>query len=291
MQQVIQQQQLSNNPVMAASDPSLQQSSSHGNDQQTKPSSPSDQLLPSNHFELSSKCNPVDQQFGQLNSNSHFTNGGVRDPECEDSLGEEDAGISKGVAAVPKIWTKDDVAQFKEAIKKEGGSDGVVKVGHGEIVTIRVPTHPEGSSLFWEFCTDHYDIGFGLLFEWTEDPGSNISVHVQDSDSEDDDDVSESSPSETASSPGLRSVGEGGDVEKGTSKIKFDASESSSKKYKSEFNLPTTVIMPIYRRDAHEHVYAGSHVYPGKGVYLLKFDNSYSLWRSKILYYRVYYTR
>jgi len=21
--------------------------------------------------------------------------------------------------------------------------------------------------LFWEFCTDYYDIGFGVYFEWT----------------------------------------------------------------------------------------------------------------------------
>ncbi len=39
-----------------------------------------------------------------------------------------------------------------------------------------------------------------------------------------------------------------------------------------------------------QEVYAGSHSYPGQGVYLLKFDNTYSLWRSKTLYYRVYYT-
>lgn len=50
-------------------------------------------------------------------------------------------------------------------------------------------------------------------------------------------------------------------------------------------------IVPVYRRDCHEEVYAGSHQYPGRGVYLLKFDNSYSLWRSKSVYYRVYYTR
>lgn len=50
-------------------------------------------------------------------------------------------------------------------------------------------------------------------------------------------------------------------------------------------------VIPVYRRDCHEEVYAGSHVYPGQGVYLLKFDNSYSLWRSKTLYYRVYYSR
>lgn len=54
---------------------------------------------------------------------------------------------------------------------------------------------------------------------------------------------------------------------------------------------PITEIVPVYRRDCHLEVYAGSHQYPGEGVYLLKFDNSYSMWRSKTLYYRVYYTR
>ena len=54
---------------------------------------------------------------------------------------------------------------------------------------------------------------------------------------------------------------------------------------------PVDEIMPVYRRDCHEEVYCGSHTYPGRGVYLLKFDNSYSLWRSKTLYYRVYYSR
>lgn len=54
---------------------------------------------------------------------------------------------------------------------------------------------------------------------------------------------------------------------------------------------PMDEIIPIYRRDCHQEVYAGSHKYPGRGIYLLKFDNSYSLFRSKTLYYRVYYTR
>lgn len=70
----------------------------------------------------------------------------------------------------------------------------------------------------------------------------------------------------------------GGDVEKGPSK-------------KTENKPPTDEIIPVYRRDCHEEVYCGSHTYPGQGVYLLKFDNSYSLWRSKTLYYRVYYSR
>lgn len=54
---------------------------------------------------------------------------------------------------------------------------------------------------------------------------------------------------------------------------------------------PSSIIIPIYRRDSHQEVYVGRHQYPGQGIYLLKFDNSYSLWRGKTLYYRVYYTR
>lgn len=50
-------------------------------------------------------------------------------------------------------------------------------------------------------------------------------------------------------------------------------------------------IIPCYRRDSHKEVYAGSHMYPGEGVYLLKFDNCFSMWRSKTLYYKVFYTR
>ena len=42
------------------------------------------------------------------------------------------------------------------------------KVGHGETVTVRVPTHKDGKSLYWEFATDTYDIGFGVFFEWVE---------------------------------------------------------------------------------------------------------------------------
>ena len=50
-------------------------------------------------------------------------------------------------------------------------------------------------------------------------------------------------------------------------------------------------VLPVLRRNSQEEVIVGSHMYPGSGVYLLKFDNSYSLLRSKTLYYRVYYTK
>lgn len=36
------------------------------------------------------------------------------------------------------------------------------------ILQIRVPTHQNGTSLFWEFATDDLDIGFGLSFEWSD---------------------------------------------------------------------------------------------------------------------------
>lgn len=46
--------------------------------------------------------------------------------------------------------------------------DSVITVGRGEVLTVRVPTHEDGSHLFWEFATDHYDIGFGMYFEWKD---------------------------------------------------------------------------------------------------------------------------
>lgn len=53
---------------------------------------------------------------------------------------------------------------------------------------------------------------------------------------------------------------------------------------------PTEEVIQLCRLNSHEAVQCGSHVFPGPGVYLLKFDNSYSLWRSKKVYYRVFYT-
>uniref|UniRef100_A0A2K5ZI22 Acyl-CoA binding domain containing 3 n=1 Tax=Mandrillus leucophaeus TaxID=9568 RepID=A0A2K5ZI22_MANLE len=149
------------------------------------------------------------------------------------------------------------IKDFKEKIQQD--ADSVITVGRGEVVTVRVPTHEEGSYLFWEFATDNYDIGFGVYFEWTDSPNTAVSVHV--SESSDDDEEEEENI-------------------------------SSEEKAKKNANKPLLdEIVPVYRRDCHEEVYAGSHQYPGRGVYLLKFDNSYSLWRSKSVYYRVYYTR
>lgn len=59
---------------------------------------------------------------------------------------------------------------------------------------------------------------------------------------------------------------------------------------KSHINSNLAEILPVYRQDSHLSVHGGSHDFPGEGTYLLKFDNSYSLWRNKTLYYRVYYS-
>uniref|UniRef100_A0A0M3IMV3 GOLD domain-containing protein n=1 Tax=Ascaris lumbricoides TaxID=6252 RepID=A0A0M3IMV3_ASCLU len=168
------------------------------------------------------------------------------------------------------MWNRQDIVEFKNAIRKEG-AEGIIKVGHGETVTVRVPTHEEGTCLFWEFATDYYDIGFGVLFEWTIAESNQVSVHISESSDEEAD--------EELAQAELRASSTG-DVESG----------SPTKERQRDPNKPhVDEIVPVYRRDCHEEdmsrlqVYAGSHVYPGRGVYLLKFDNSYSLWRSKTL--------
>ncbi|XP_064621703.1 Golgi resident protein GCP60-like isoform X3 [Lineus longissimus] len=176
--------------------------------------------------------------------------------------------------AAASMWTRKDIKEFKESLRKD--KDAMIKVGSGETVTVRVPTHEDGTCLFWEFATDNYDIGFGVYFEWTTDPTKMVSVHVTESSDEEEYDEEEANKQKADETKPPGAEGGKGDIEKGS---------------KKDNKPPTDEIIPIYRRDCHEEVYCGSHMYPGQGVYLLKFDNSYSLWRSKYLYYRVYYTR
>ncbi|AWP20027.1 putative Golgi resident protein GCP60 [Scophthalmus maximus] len=182
------------------------------------------------------------------------------EPEPAEEVSENGPLLAESppVIAAPSMWTRPQIKDFKEKIRQD--ADSVITVGRGEVVTVRVPTHEEGSYLFWEFATDYYDIGFGVFFEWTDAASASVSVHV--SESSDEDEEEEGDP------------------------------PNEEEKAKKEAGKPQVdEIVPVYRRDCHEEVYAGSHQYPGRGVYLLKFDNSYSLWRSKSVYYRVYYTR
>lgn len=89
--------------------------------------------------------------------------------------------------ALAEMWTRKGVEEFKDTIRREDGV-AVIKVGHGETVTVRVPTHEDGSCLFWEFATDGYDIGFGVYFEWSKPESNQVSVHISESEDEDEED-------------------------------------------------------------------------------------------------------
>ncbi|KPM05755.1 hypothetical protein QR98_0042240 [Sarcoptes scabiei] len=216
--------------------------------------------------------NSINHSSSIINYNNENTND--EDDDEDDDESDERSDCSKQIENA-SMWTRKDLQAFKESVQGEGGH-GILKVGHGEIATIRVPTHDDGSCIFWEFATDHYDIGFGLFFEWNSSPDTQVSVYFSESeDEEEDEDIL---------------AGGQHDIEKGMSRMiyqKYSRSQLNDQQNHSSISA----IIPIYRRDSHEEVFAGSHLYPGKGVYLLKFDNSYSLWRSKTLYYRVYYTK
>ncbi|KAM3871360.1 protein TMED8 [Diretmus argenteus] len=161
----------------------------------------------------------------------------------------------------PTTWTSATLKELKAKLRME--KDSVVTVYRGDIMTVHVPTVPEGKRVCWEFATDGYDIGFGIYFDCTPVTSRSITVHI--SESSDDEDEEEEMEGPVSS----------GDVEKGSKTI---------------INSNLGEILPVYRQDSHLSVHGGNHEFPGEGTYLLKFDNSYSLWRNKTLYYRVYYS-
>ncbi|XP_019869106.2 Golgi resident protein GCP60 [Aethina tumida] len=201
----------------------------------------------------------------------HITESSKANEQVQDSENTNEDDNEEVTLMAPSMWTRPDVEEFKKTVSEAEG-DGVVRVGHGETVTVRVPTHPQGTKLFWEFATDHFDIGFGVFFEFGTPISEQVTVHVSESDEEDMDELDDD---DIFNEEAIRT----GDLEAGSV-----TPNGISKPLLTE-------IVPVYRRDCQTEVYAGSHQYPGKGVYLLKFDNSYSLWRSKTLYYRVYYTQ
>uniref|UniRef100_A0A3B4A200 ACB domain-containing protein n=1 Tax=Periophthalmus magnuspinnatus TaxID=409849 RepID=A0A3B4A200_9GOBI len=112
------------------------------------------------------------------------------EPELAEEVSENGPLVdSPPIIAAPSMWTRPQIKDFKEKIRQD--ADSVITVGRGEVVTVRVPTHEEGSYLFWEFATDYYDIGFGVFFEWTDAASASVSVHVSESSDEDDDEEGE----------------------------------------------------------------------------------------------------
>lgn len=89
----------------------------------------------------------------------------------------------------PTTWTSAKIREFKTKIAKEKNARMVVK--RGEVVTVRVPTHPDGKRVCWEFATEDYDIGFGVYFDWTPVTSTTITVQVSESSDEEDDEEEE----------------------------------------------------------------------------------------------------
>ncbi|XP_023946996.1 Golgi resident protein GCP60 isoform X2 [Bicyclus anynana] len=222
-------------------------------------------------------CNLNDSELAATDNKSMQTSEKIDINDYnEESRGEEEESDGDDLVSPVedvRMWTRGDIVQFKESARASGGR---LTVGHGETVTVRVPTHHRARCICYEFATDNYDIGFGLYFEWSKSPTSDVTVVVAESDDEydnNDDDNDDNDDEEYT-------INESADPEIG-----------DERRGASGGRPPVSLIVPIYRRDCHTQVYAGSHTYPGEGVYLLKFDNTYSLWRSKTLYYKVYYTQ
>ncbi|XP_066463729.1 protein TMED8 [Eleutherodactylus coqui] len=179
----------------------------------------------------------------------------------------EDASVTEGKGPPPPLrpattWTSVNLREFKHRMANE--KHGLLTIRRGEVVTVRVPTHPDGKRLCWEFATDDYDIGFGIYFDWTLVTSTAVTLQVSES-SDDEEEEDTESPWHSRE----------GDVERG-----------SIYRLRSRYGE----IMQVSRRDSHREVQAGSHEYPGEGVYLLKLDNTYSLLRNKTLYFHVYYS-
>lgn len=147
------------------------------------------------------------QNEGVLMGERDVENGGVggggehphQEGEASDGEGSQGAD-SEAVIERANMWTRSDMKAFKLEVSA-GKGDGVIRVGHGETVTVRVPTHEGGSCLFWEFATDSHDIGFGVYFEWAKPATTEVSVHVSESDDEDDEDPGEEGDGECEYSP------------------------------------------------------------------------------------------
>ncbi|XP_073725625.1 protein TMED8-like [Misgurnus anguillicaudatus] len=194
---------------------------------------------------------------------SHGKAGEEGSLESTASDGTSHSGEKKALPPVKpaSTWTSASLKELKAKLRQE--KDSMVTIYRGDVMTVHVPTIPEAKRVCWEFATDGYDIGFGVYFDWSPVTSRAITVHISESSDDEDEDEEPEVPAVP------------GDVEKGS---------------KATANSNLGEILPVYRQDSHLAVQGGSHDFPGDGTYLLKFDNSYSLWRNKTLYYRVYYS-
>lgn len=200
---------------------------------------------------------------------------------CSSSSEAEDSPLQQSISYEPlepaSIWTKKGVNEFKDSLidDKHGGAY-IVK--QGTLLTIQVPTYPEGKYIYFEFATEDYDIGFGMDFLYDSNLRTPLALKIYEETDEDEDDIEELDLANNEFGDGTNRVEEG---------RRDEIFRKRAEKYARAAN--TISIVPTYRRDSHEEVFVGRHKYPGQGYYLLKFDNTYSVLRSKSLFFRVCY--
>ena len=118
-------------------------------------------------YPIGSRRAEVEKREEAEEAGEHRLEGEEKEEEGEEEGEEEEEHDEDGdyelTIAPPQMWTKKIIKSFKESIAKDSG-DGIIKIGHGEVLTVSVPTHRNGSSIVWEFATDSYDIGFGKFF-------------------------------------------------------------------------------------------------------------------------------
>lgn len=203
----------------------------------------------------------------------------------------------------PEWWNRNGVENFKESLRLE--HDAIVAAGAGEVVTIRVQTNSNGNCLFWEFATDYYDVGFGLSFEWASSGGSGGCCNNGGCSGDSGYSVGGGGGGGCGSgghSNTNKDGSDGGDsgdskdtlmidkeMVKNNKNNNDDADDNDTEEDRKKRRVDE--IIPVKRVASHKDVQCGSHKYPGEGVYLLIFDNSFSLWRAKNVYYRFFYAK
>ncbi|XP_004518383.1 Golgi resident protein GCP60 isoform X2 [Ceratitis capitata] len=124
----------------------------------------------------------LSNQIGDTASNSSALDEIPSDEQQQDDSSQNDFLILEPA----RMWTRPDIEEFKLQVSSCEG-DGVLRLEHGDCVTVRVPTIPNGKSIYWEFASDNYDISFGVFFEWSKPTTTDVVVQQSDSDADEDD--------------------------------------------------------------------------------------------------------
>lgn len=251
-------------------------------------SSPTQQPLEFNQLEATIR--PNDDHFPEQETCSEV----YADPEEPSDENESEAcgsplqlSMSFEPLEPATIWTKKGVREFKDSLLDDKHSGSYI-VRQGTLLTIQVPTFPDGRYIHWEFVTDDHDIGFGLDFLYETNLERPLALRFHEDTDDDDLDDEEAALDEAVS----RQMNEGVEASQSTSNSLIESGsnmEVNLRRLRAERLSNTVCVVPTYRRDSHEEVFVGRHRYPGQGYYLLKFDNTYSVLRSKSLYFRICY--